>query len=341
MAAATAAADAHADFGMPERLVDRVRAQLHARAVLGPLSVLVLSIVVFAVVSDHFFAFNNFSLILQQSMVVATIGIGQTLVVLTSGVDLAVGSTMTISMMAMAKLSAGGTNGVLALLIGFVVGLVCGALIGFFVTRFRLQPFIVTLAALYVYKALELWYSRSANVRGTDISPVLKWTGNTIHLGTTQIPYGAIIMLAAFAAMAYALRQTAWGRHVYATGDDRESARLAGIRTNRVLLSVYLLCGLFCALAGWILIGRNQGGDPQAVTKDYNLDSIVAVVIGGTSLFGGRGRILGTLIGALTIGVFRSGLPLAGVSDIWKDFAIGVLILAAVLIDQWVRKVAR
>jgi fructose transport system permease protein len=248
---------------------------------------------------------------------------------------------MTISMMAMAKLSEQGTNGLVALIVGFAVGLLCGALIGFFVTRFKLQPFIVTLAALYVYKALELWYTGSANVRGTDISSVLKWTGNTITIGSTKVPYGAIIMLVAFAIMAYALRHTAWGRHVYATGDDREAARLAGIRTDRVLLSVYIICGLLCALAGWVLIGRNQGGDPQAVTKDYNLDSIVAVVIGGTSLFGGRGRVIGTLIGALTIGVFRSGLPLAGVEDIWKDFAIGVLILGAVIIDQWVRRVAR
>jgi fructose transport system permease protein len=127
---------------------------------------------------------------------------------------------------------------------------------------------------------------------------------------------------------------------VYATGDDVDAARLAGVRTDRVLLSVYALAGLICALAAWILIGRIASASPQAGTS-ANLDSITAVVIGGTSLFGGRGRVVGTLIGALIVGVFRNGLALAGVDVLWQDFTVGILVIAAVAVDQYIRKVGR
>jgi fructose transport system permease protein len=144
-------------------------------------------------------------------------------------------------------------------------------------------------------------------------------------------------MLLLFALMAFVLKWTMWGRHVYATGDDREAARLSGIRTDRVLLSVYVVAGLIYAIAAWILIGRIAAASPQAgITA--NLDSITAVVIGGTSLFGGRGRILGTLLGALIVGVFRNGLQLAGIDELWQNFAVGVLVLIAVAIDQWIRR---
>jgi fructose transport system permease protein len=134
------------------------------------------------------------------------------------------------------------------------------------------------------------------------------------------------------------LSSTSWGQHVYATGDDREAARLAGVRTERVLLSVYVVAGLICAVAAWVLIGRIASASPQAGGL-ANLDSITAVVIGGTSLFGGRGLVLGTLFGALIVGVLRNGLALTGVDVLWQDFAVGILVLAAVAIDQWIRKV--
>jgi fructose transport system permease protein len=136
----------------------------------------------------------------------------------------------------------------------------------------------------------------------------------------------------------YALKQTAWGKHVYATGDDAEAARLAGIRTDRVLLSVYTVAGLLYAIGAWILMGRLGSASPN-IGLEYNLDAITAVVLGGTSLFGGRGAVLGTLVGALIVGVFRNGLQLAGVAVTWQGFAIGLLILVAVSIDQWIRKV--
>jgi fructose transport system permease protein len=136
----------------------------------------------------------------------------------------------------------------------------------------------------------------------------------------------------------YALNWTAWGKHVYATGDDPKAAKLAGVRTDRVLLSVYVAAGFLCALAGWALIGRIGSVSPQAGAT-ANLDSITAVVIGGTSLFGGRGSVVGTLIGALIVGVFRNGLALAGVEVLWQGFAVGLLIIVAVALDQWIRRI--
>ena len=145
-------------------------------------------------------------------------------------------------------------------------------------------------------------------------------------------------MLVLFAVFAWVLKNTAWGRHVYAVGDDAEAARLAGVRKDRVLLSVYVVAGLICAVAGWMLIGRIASASPQAGST-ANLDSITAVVIGGTACSAAAAASIGTLFGALIVGVLRNGLTLTGVDVLWQDFAVGVLIIAAVAIDQWIRKV--
>jgi fructose transport system permease protein len=323
----------------PEGLTTRIHDILHGNATLGPLFVLLVAVIIFSFAADRFLEPANLSLIVQQVMVVGTLGIAQTLIILTAGIDLSVGAIMVLSSIVMAKLSAdSGVPGLLALLLGFGCGTACGLINGALVTRLRLPPFIVTLGTLNVFFALNLYYSKSATVRGTDMSSLLLWTGNTIDLGDTRITYGSIIMLAMFGAFWWVLKNTAWGRHVYATGDDAEAARLAGVRTNRVLLSVYVVAGLICAVAAWMLIGRIASASPQAGVS-ANLDSITAVVIGGTSLFGGRGLVIGTLFGALIVGVLRNGLTLTGVDVLWQDFAVGILIVAAVAIDQWIRKV--
>src|SRR5919109_440619 len=271
----------------PGGLSTRVHDVLHSNATLGPLFVLVLAIVIFSVAADGFPEPANLSLIVQQVMVVGTLGIAQTLIILTAGIDLSVGAIMVLSSIVMAKLSAdSGVPGLLALLIGFGVGTGCGLINGLLVTRFRLPPFIVTLGTLQVFFALNLYYSESATIRGVDMSDLLLWTGNTFSIGDTRITYGSILMLGMFAAAAYALGSTAWGRHVYSTGDDIESARLSGVRTTRVLLSVYVIAGLVCAIAGWFLIGRIASASPQAGGL-ANLDSITAVVIGGAGPFRG------------------------------------------------------
>ncbi|MDA0171998.1 ABC transporter permease [Solirubrobacter taibaiensis] len=322
-----------------ETLSTRIHDLLHRNATLGPLFVLLLAVVYFSITADRFLAPANLSLIVQQVMVVGTLGIAQTLIILTAGIDLSVGAIMVLSSIVMAKLSAdSGVPGLLALLLGFTVGTACGFVNGALVTRLKLPPFIVTLGTLNVFFAINLWFSQSETVRGTDMSSLLLWTGNTIDFGDTRITYGSILMLVLFAVFAWVLKNTAWGKHVYAVGDDAEAARLAGVRKDRVLLSVYVVAGLICAVAGWMLIGRIASASPQAGIS-ANLDSITAVVIGGTSLFGGRGRVVGTLFGALIVGVLRNGLTLTGVDVLWQDFAVGILIIVAVAIDQWIRKV--
>jgi fructose transport system permease protein len=323
----------------PASLTTRIHDILHRNATLGPLFVLILAVIIFSLTADRFLEARNLSLIVQQVMVVGTLGIAQTLIILTAGIDLSVGAIMVLSSIVMAKLAADeGVPGLLALVIGFGVGTICGLINGLLVTQLRLPPFIVTLGTLNVFFALNLWYSKSETTRGVDMPDILLWTGNTMDVGDTRITYGSILMVGLFVVFWWVLKNTAWGRHVYAVGDDAESARLAGVRTNRVLLSVYIVAGLICAVAAWMLIGRIASASPQA-GGTANLDSITAVVIGGTSLFGGRGLVIGTLFGAMIVGVLRNGLTLSGVDVLWQDFAVGVMIIAAVAIDQWIRKV--
>ncbi|MGE3288330.1 MAG: ABC transporter permease [Pseudonocardia sp.] len=319
--------------------LQRVQHVLHANPTLGPLAVLVLSVLAFSLVADRFLSAANLGLVLQQVTVIAVLALGQTLIILTAGIDLSVGAIAVFSSVLMANFATKlGMPGVLALVLGFLLGAGMGAINGLLVTRLKLPPFIVTLGTLSIFFSLNAVVSRSETIRGSDMPDIMTWTGNTFPIGDFRITYGSIIMLALFAVFFYALRDTAWGKHVYATGDDVEAARLAGIRTDRVLFSVYLTAGAIYAIGAWILIGRLASASPN-VGVEYNLDTITAVVIGGTSLFGGRGAVLGTLIGALIVGVFRNGLQLSGVDVVWQGFAIGLLVLAAVSIDQWIRKV--
>jgi fructose transport system permease protein len=208
--------------------------------------------------------------------------------------------------------------------------------------NFRLPPFIATLGAWSIYAALSLWYSGGQTVRSQSIdaeAPLLKVFGLRVELFGAQFTMGSFLMLGVFAVLWYALNWTGWGRSVYAVGDDKDAAELSGISTDRVLVSVYALAGTLCALAGWAAIGRVGSASPQSFAEG-NLDAITAVVIGGTSLFGGRGAIFGTLFGALIVGVFRSGLSLAGFDPLWQSFAVGLLIIVAVALDQWIRRVS-
>jgi fructose transport system permease protein len=224
--------------------------------------------------------------------------------------------------------------GLLALIIGVAVAIVAGALNGFLVTRVRLPPFIVTLGTLSIFTAITLIYAKGATF--TLTSSFLLWTGDTVSIGNLQITAGVVLMLVLYGVFGFALRYTAWGRHVYAVGDDAEASRLAGIQVNRVLLSVYIAAGIAIAVGAWILVGRVGGGDPNSAAN-ANLQSITAVVIGGTSLFGGRGVVLGSLIGALIVQVFVNGLALTPYDQNYQVMAVGVLVIAAV--DQWIRSV--
>ncbi|THV42520.1 ABC transporter permease [Glycomyces buryatensis] len=329
---------------LAEEFLDRttplsaIRGVLHRYPALSPAIVLIVAVSVFGALNDRALEPSNLSLVTQQVAVVGTLALAQTLIILTAGIDLSIGAVMVLSSMVIAQATV--QNGLPALLglgLGLAVGLGAGALNGFLVTRLKLPPFIVTLGMLNIFLALTLLYSGGATVRGADMPDFLTMTGETFPVGGVNISVGVVMMLVLYVALAMILHGTAWGRHVYASGDDPEAARLAGIRVNRVLMSVYLAAGAILAVAAWIQIGRSNAASPNTGI-DLNLDSITAVVIGGTSLFGGRGTVWGTLLGALIVGVFRNGLALAGLDVLWQTFAVGVLIIAAVSIDQWIRK---
>jgi fructose transport system permease protein len=317
------------------------RAALRARLISSGASVLALAIAVifFSIKSDRFLAGPNFSLILQQVMVLGTLAIGQTLVILTAGIDLSCGLVMAFSSIVMTKLAVHNhVAPLLAIALGLLVGAAFGLLNGGLVTQLRLPPFIVTLGTLNIAFALTHIYSNDQTF--TNLPSAQTWLGTTFKLGNTAIAYGSVLMLVLFVVFWFILRSTAGGRHVYAVGDNPEAARLTGIHTNRVLLSVYGTAGLLYGVAAWLLIGYTNTGDPQAGQTD-NLDSITAVVIGGTSLFGGRGSVIGTLIGALLVGVIRNGLQLIGVDSIYQVLITGILVIAAVAVDQFARRSTR
>jgi fructose transport system permease protein len=319
--------------------LSRIRNTLHRYPALSPAIVLIVAVVVFGLLNDRFLRVENLSLITQQVSVVGTLAIAQTLIILTAGIDLSVGAVMILASMVVAQLAdSNGLPGPLALVAGLAVGLSAGALNGFLVTRFRLPPFIVTLGTLNIFIALTLLYSGGSTVRGSSMPGLLTWMGSTFPVGPVRISTGVVMMLLLYVAVAFILGKTAWGRHVYAVGDDKEAARLAGIPVSRVLMSVYLAAGAVLAMGAWIQIGRTNAASPNAGV-DLNLDSITAVVIGGTSLFGGRGSVWGSLLGALIVGVFRNGLSLAGLDVLYQTLAVGVLIIIAVSVDQWIRKV--
>ncbi|GAA4343978.1 ABC transporter permease [Microbacterium rhizosphaerae] len=316
----------------------RVRAVLYRYPAISPAIVLVISVIIFGVINPRFLAPNNLSLITQQVAVIGTLGVAETLVILTAGIDLSVGAAMVLSSVVIGNAAAGmGLPGVVALLLGLLTGLATGIINGLLVTRLNLPPFIVTLGTLSIFTALTLLLSNGATVQGDKLPDIVTWTGTTFHLGV-DITFGVLLMLLLYVVISFVLARTAWGRHVYAVGDDKEAARLTGIRVNRVLLSVYVVAGAVVALAAWIQIGRDFGSSPNAAV-DANLNAITAVVIGGTSLFGGRGNVWGTLLGALIVGVFRNGLALAGLDVLYQTLAVGILVIVAVSIDQWIRKV--
>ena len=317
---------------------------LHANPTAVPAIVLLLSVAVFGlIVGPRFLLLFNLSLIIQQVTIIGVIGVAQTLIIITAGIDLSVGAVMVLCSVIMGKLAiAMGLAAPLALLIGLAVGAGCGAMNGVLVTRLKLPPFIVTLGTWSIFFALNLWYSASETIRSQDVAkaaPLLQALGTPVDVFGARFTYGSFFMLGLVGVIWFVLNRTAFGRHLYAVGDDPDAARLAGIRTGRILFAVYVIAGMICALGAWALIGRIGSISPQA-GQTANLDSITAVVVGGASLFGGRGSIIGTLIGALIVGVFRNGLALSDVDVLWQEFAVGWLIIIAVALDQWIRKVS-
>ncbi|WP_316860925.1 ABC transporter permease [uncultured Cohaesibacter sp.] len=309
-----------------------------------PLFVLVMAIIIFGILNGHrFFSPFALTLILQQVAIVGIVAVAQSLVILTAGIDLSVGAIAVMASVIMGKFSFDlGIPPELAVLCGLGSGLLFGTANGLLVAYVKLPPFIVTLGMWQIVLAANFLYSGSVVIRSEEIAqkaPILQFFGRTITFGGAVFTYGVILLLLLVLLMSYILSQTSWGRHVYAVGDDPEAAELSGVKVKATLVSVYAIGGFICALAGWALIGRLGSVSPQA-GQLANIESITAVVIGGISLFGGRGSVAGTLFGALIVGVFTLGLRLLGADVQWTYLLIGALIIFAVTIDQAIRKVS-
>ncbi len=335
-----AAFDQH---GVP--LVKRAQHFLHSTPAAVPLIVLVAAIVVFgATIGGRFFSSYTLTLILQQIAIVGILGAAQTLVILTAGIDLSIGVIMVISAVIMGNCAVTyGLPAPLAILAGLGAGAACGLLNGWLVAFMRLPPFIVTLGTWNIVMATNFIYSANETIRDADVganAPLLHLFGTSFKLGAAVLTLGVLAMVLLVLLLWYVLNHTAWGRHVYAVGDDPEAAKLSGIQTRKVLLAVYAIAGLIAGFAAWVSIGRNGSISPSAAVTDYNLQAITAAVIGGISLFGGRGSILGTLFGAMIVGVVSMGLNMLGADPQWKVLLTGVLIIGAVAVDRWIRKVS-
>ena len=338
--------EAVADFDRHEKgVVGFIHETLHKYPFFVPLIVMILAIIVFGLINPNFYRVNTLSVILQQVGIVGILGTAQAIVILTAGIDLSVGAMMVFITVIMGQFSFRyGIPAELTILIGLAAGAFMGFCNGWLVARLRLPPFIVTLGTWQIILAANFIYSRNETIRSQDIAAEassLHFWGTIFRIGDARVTYGVIAFLVLVAIMAYVLSSTAWGRHVYAVGDDPEAAELAGVNKERVLIQVYMLAGLLCGIAAWVAIGRFGAISPGASTGvQGNIQSITAVVIGGISLFGGRGSIVGMFLGALIVGVFEMGLRMAGADAQWTFLLIGVLIIAAVTTDQWIRKVA-
>src|ERR1700724_752284 len=306
-----------------------------ATPAVGPLVVLVVFCAVFSLATHTFLAVGNLSLVIQQSVIVGTLAIGQTMIILTGGIDLANGAVAVLGTIVAGRLVNDAHNPALSLLLALAICTCVGLAAGLLVSRLMLPPFIVTLGLLGIITAITRLVAQGGAFPVTD--DLLSWTGNGFAVGDTSITYGIIIMFCLYLLVWYLLTQTAWGRHASAIVTNRKAARLVGIPVQARLLSVYTFAGLLYGIGAWLALGRIANADPNAL-QNANLDSITAVVIGGTSLFGGRGSLWGTLIGTLIVSVLRNGLTLTGIDPLWQDLVTGILVISAVALDQISRR---
>ncbi|NWK77357.1 ABC transporter permease [Aquitalea sp. LB_tupeE] len=297
---------------------------------LGPFIALVLVSVGLAVLSPDFLTVANLLNVMRQVSINALIAFGMTLVILLGGIDLSVGSILALSSVGIATLIQSGVNPMLATLLGVIGGGVMGLLNGLVVSKGKVAPFIATLASMTILRGLALVVSGGSPITGFN-SDLFSMLGGGYVAGLVPIP--VVWMLIMFGLFAFLLKKTVFGRHVYATGGNEEAARLSGVKVDQIKLWVYTISGAMSAMAGVVLTSRLNSAQPTA-GSGYELDAIAAVVLGGTSLTGGRGWIFGTLMGALLIGVLNNGLNLLGVSSFYQQVIKGVVILLAVLIDR-------
>ncbi len=315
----------------------------------GPLMFLLVLMAVFAVMNPNFINPVNLFNVMRQISITGLIALGMTFVILTAGIDLSVGSLLAFCGMIAAVVAKGGSANTLslegsgtqgfgwfaALAAALVVGALCGAIQGLVITRFKVPPFVVTLGGLTIFRGLTLTISNGGPISG--FTPEMRWFGTGL-IGPVPVP---VIIFAIAAVLCHiVLRYTRYGRAVYAVGGNPEAARLSGLRVDRILVSVYVIVGFFCGLAAFVLSARLNSSEAVA-GAGYELTVISAVVIGGTSLFGGVGSVGGTVIGAALIGVLVNGLVLNNVSSYTQQITIGLILILAVAFDRWLKSRSR
>ncbi|EPE8511725.1 ribose ABC transporter permease [Vibrio alginolyticus] len=293
---------------------------------------LIFLIVVVSFLNPNFFTVDNILNILRQTSVNAIIAVGMTLVILTAGIDLSVGSVLALCGAFAASMIALEVPVLVAVPTALVAGAALGAISGIIIAKGKVQAFIATLVTMTLLRGVTMVYTegRPISTGFTDTADAFAWFGTGYALG---IPVPVWLMVVVFAAAWYLLNQTRFGRYVYALGGNESATRLSGINVDRVKIGVYAICGMLAALAGIIVTSRLSSAQPTA-GMGYELDAIAAVVLGGTSLMGGKGRIMGTLIGALIIGFLNNALNLLDVSSYYQMIAKAVVILLAVLVDN-------
>ena len=296
----------------------------------GALIALVLLVVVIGVISPEFRTLSNFLSLLRQSSINGFIAFGMTCVILTGGIDLSVGSVLALSTALCAGFITNGVPVGLAMVLALIIGTALGAVSGLLVTKGRLQPFIATLITMTVYRGATMIFMDGKPISNLGDSFTLKVVGkgNFYH-----IPIPAITFVVMFLIFMFVLEKATFGRRVYATGSNEQSAKLAGINVNRTKLITYAISGCMSALSGLILLSRLSSAQPT-LGSGYELDAIAAVALGGTSMNGGRGRVWGTFVGILIIAVLNNGLNILGVSSYYQDVVKGIVILIAVLSDR-------
>ena len=295
-----------------------------------PIVGLTLLVVVITIMNQQFLSPDNLLNLLRQVSINGLIAFGMTFVILTGGIDLSVGSILAFSSAMTALIITSGVDPMFAMLLGCVVGLIAGAVNGLLVTAGGMAPFIATLATMTIYRGATLVVTDGNPITGLGDSLMFQLFGKGYFFG---IPVPAVTMLITFVILYIILNRTVFGRETYAIGGNETAAALSGIKVNRRKIMIYALSGLMSALAGIILASRLDSAQPTA-GETYELDAIAAVVLGGTSLMGGKGRIVGTLIGVLIIGVLNNGLNLVGVSSFYQQIIKGLVIVIAVLIDR-------
>lgn len=296
---------------------------------LSPVIGLVLLVIILSILSPHFLEPSNLLNLMRQVSINALIAFGLTFVILTGGIDLSVGSIVALSGALTAGMMVSGMGTFTAVIIGLLLGLIMGIINGVIISVGKVVPFIATLATMTIYRGITLLYTEGMPVTGLNESFAFIGKGYIFNV----IPMPMFLLLLVFIISYIVLKKTTFGRYVYALGGNERTTFLSGINTNRIKIAVYGICGMFAALGGIVLTSRLNSAQPTAGLT-FELDAIAAVIVGGTSLFGGKGWVFGTLIGALIIGVLTNGLNLLNVEAYYQQIIKGMVILAAVILDR-------